>query len=712
MSGSAACSPVGAGLWRARAAVLLAAVLVASVTPAISAPPARAAGAVAFDHASQTSGDAGSFTLQHTVTTEPDRLLLVAVSFLDVKKPPTSVSYGDQPLTQVADAAGDVGVRIFELADPPTGDNYVVVTMEKENKAVVGAASFYGVDTSDPTDGAQSATGKGDGSSTITVTSETGDMVFDVLAVDKSISGPMGADQTELWIEPMQSGKESGASTASGTPSRSMNWTFEKGKYAHAGININAARDTTPPTVTGPSGATGTSSAVTIDENSTAVHGFSANEDVTWSLTGGADQERFTIVGTSGELAFVDPPDFESPADADGDNRYLVEVTATDPAGNATGQTVTVTVADVEESANTVTEPEPEPEAEPDPRPEPEPEPDPEPDPPLEEPVMEPDGSLSELEHGEASMMVDGEPVEVDVVGDGSSVHVTGGGIELSAQPASGGGAPSGTVVGTTLNLVEGGAVSLRASGFQPGSVPRLWLFSEPILLGDLEVGDDGTIEDALAPLPDDVLACSHTLQIVGTTSEGKRIVLSMGVRVSAHPYPYIDADPSGTHGHAIGCITDLGLAVGFGGGIYGPDRSVTRGQLASMLVGTLGIAPAQSAPFSDVDGGVHAGAIGALAERGIIDGYADGSFRPAQAVTWGQVATMLARALDLESDGQITASDPRGSVHAGAIAALTKRGVLPGSADTTRAPQAMATRAQIAALLVGVLEQLESAPR
>ena len=57
--------------------------------------------------------------------------------------------------------------------------------------------------------------------------------------------------------------------------------------------------------------------------------------------------------------------------------------------------------------------------------------------------------------------------------------------------------------------------------------------------------------------------------------------------------------------------------------------------------------------PFSDVpDGSTHAEGIVWAAGRGLIEGYDDGTFRPGEPVTRGQLATILHRqVLDSEWD-------------------------------------------------------------
>ena len=101
--------------------------------------------------------------------------------------------------------------------------------------------------------------------------------------------------------------------------------------------------------------------AVEVAENTTEVVGaYTAvdpeSDSLVWSL-GGADAARFQI-SAAGVLSFVAAPDYEDPADADGDNAYEVQVQAGD-GKDATGRTdpsvdafvgVSVGVTDVNEA--------------------------------------------------------------------------------------------------------------------------------------------------------------------------------------------------------------------------------------------------------------------------------------------------------------------------------------------------------------------------
>ena len=90
---------------------------------------------------------------------------------------------------------------------------------------------------------------------------------------------------------------------------------------------------------------------VNVAENTTTVLSASATDPdtvgtITFSIVGGADAGKFTIVGN--QLQFVAGPNFEAPTDGGINNVYDVQVQASDGV-NTTTQSVAVTVTDVDE---------------------------------------------------------------------------------------------------------------------------------------------------------------------------------------------------------------------------------------------------------------------------------------------------------------------------------------------------------------------------
>ncbi|MBO6848410.1 MAG: cadherin domain-containing protein [Maricaulis sp.] len=114
-------------------------------------------------------------------------------------------------------------------------------------------------------------------------------------------------------------------------------------------ISVTNQNDNSP-TIT--SGA-----AFSVDENqTTAFTGAATDADgdaITYSLTG-ADAALFNIDANTGEVTFINPPDFESPADANSDNDYEVNLVASDGV-NTDVQAVTITVDDVSDVAPVIT---------------------------------------------------------------------------------------------------------------------------------------------------------------------------------------------------------------------------------------------------------------------------------------------------------------------------------------------------------------------
>ena len=89
------------------------------------------------------------------------------------------------------------------------------------------------------------------------------------------------------------------------------------------------------------------STELVIDVNAHDGDGGDIDENLSYSLSEGNDSELFTINANTGELSFINPPNFENPLDTDADNNYLIELVATDAQGS-TSLLLTISVTDVE----------------------------------------------------------------------------------------------------------------------------------------------------------------------------------------------------------------------------------------------------------------------------------------------------------------------------------------------------------------------------
>ena len=93
-----------------------------------------------------------------------------------------------------------------------------------------------------------------------------------------------------------------------------------------------------------------TTSPLSVQENTTEAAALKAadtdGDSITWSKNGGDDADHFDLT-PDGVLTFQTAPDYEAPADADGDNGYVVIVRAYDGV-DAANLSLTVNVTDVE----------------------------------------------------------------------------------------------------------------------------------------------------------------------------------------------------------------------------------------------------------------------------------------------------------------------------------------------------------------------------
>ncbi|RTE09994.1 cadherin domain-containing protein [Paenibacillus whitsoniae] len=99
-----------------------------------------------------------------------------------------------------------------------------------------------------------------------------------------------------------------------------------------------------PPVITSHGGAATVN--LDIEENTTAVKTITAEdpegEFITFAISGGSDQAKFSIDAVTGALVFQEPQDYENPSDTDANNSYEVEVTAIDKRGDTATQTIIV----------------------------------------------------------------------------------------------------------------------------------------------------------------------------------------------------------------------------------------------------------------------------------------------------------------------------------------------------------------------------------
>lgn len=106
----------------------------------------------------------------------------------------------------------------------------------------------------------------------------------------------------------------------------------------------------------------------------------------------------------------------------------------------------------------------------------------------------------------------------------------------------------------------------------------------------------------------------------------------------------------------AIESLVGKKIINGMGDGSFQPDKTMTRAEFATIVVKALGLETGATDEFSDVlPGDWHAPFVGAAYRAGIVNGMGDGTFCPGKTISRQEAATMVARAarycgLDVDS--------------------------------------------------------------
>ncbi|WP_088102074.1 S-layer homology domain-containing protein [Halalkalibacter urbisdiaboli] len=160
--------------------------------------------------------------------------------------------------------------------------------------------------------------------------------------------------------------------------------------------------------------------------------------------------------------------------------------------------------------------------------------------------------------------------------------------------------------------------------------------------------------------------------------------------------------------------LTERGTISGYGNGIFGPNDSITRGQAAALLVRELyphlidQSSSSYSSKFSDVDKDHYfIKEISIAAEKGLMGGYTDGTFKPQNPITRAETAVILSKAY-VQGYGkkEITFKDLSDVKWAkNGIEELASNNLIAGYSQTEFGPKRNVTRAEFSTFLTRVIK-------
>ena len=147
-------------------------------------------------------------------------------------------------------------------------------------------------------------------------------------------------------------------------------------------------------------------------------------------------------------------------------------------------------------------------------------------------------GALPDLAPAQTLHTSAGMPVSATVtpLSDQNLLTVDGGDWAVSVSLANGAGSVAGEQDAPTLTMQQTGVGSVFGSGFQPGTLASVWLFSDPTLLATVQVADDGTVSTNFLVDGQFIPAGEHTLQIQAVGTDGFIKATNIGVAIEEPP--------------------------------------------------------------------------------------------------------------------------------------------------------------------------------
>lgn len=185
--------------------------------------------------------------------------------------------------------------------------------------------------------------------------------------------------------------------------------------------------------------------------------------------------------------------------------------------------------------------------------------------------------------------------------------------------------------------------------------------------------------------------------------------VLALTLSTVALGATYTDVAEDSAYSVAVESLSKLGIVTGYEDGTYGPEKAVTRAEMAALIARIQGyedVAKAQTnTAFTDVPSTYWAsGYVAYASNQKIVNGYGDGTFGPDDSVKYEQAVTMIMRTLGYEYYASTNGGYPTGYLAAAQRYGLTK-GVSNAVAGTD------ANRGTIAQLLYNAIDTPIMAP-
>lgn len=179
---------------------------------------------------------------------------------------------------------------------------------------------------------------------------------------------------------------------------------------------------------------------------------------------------------------------------------------------------------------------------------------------------------------------------------------------------------------------------------------------------------------------------------------------------ISLAPGEYVDVPSTSWMYQPILNLSKQGVITGYADNMFLPEKAITRAEAAKMISSTFALkASSTDVQYNDVPENHWAmNFIAAAAENQLLTGYEGNIFKPDEPITRAEVATLIARAFQLQQTGaNINFNDLSSEYWAyDSIQILASHQIVKGYADNTFKATKETTRAEFTSLLYSALNK------
>jgi hypothetical protein len=153
------------------------------------------------------------------------------------------------------------------------------------------------------------------------------------------------------------------------------------------------------------------------------------------------------------------------------------------------------------------------------------------------------------------------------------------------------------------------------------------------------------------------VRVCEYLGGVCGTYSN--EISLDLAGETVSKDVEFADLESTDDSYEAISYFKVSGILVGYADGTFKPDNSVNRAEFLKIVMEATGKNAKDSANcFTDVSDEWFASYVCTAKDLGLVDGYPDGNFRPAQDINFVEASKIIAEAFDLALEANSGSED------------------------------------------------------